>query len=84
MNVFPRDPRLDHRLNAPCPECGCPQWLHTDRCLAKRAVKPSRGRRAAVVTGCQCAQTADDFALKHPHEMYGPVQKWGYIGRGQP
>lgn len=52
------DPRLDHRLNQPCPDCGCAQWLHTDRCLT---VKQGDSKRSGFVP-CGCAHTAREFA----------------------
>jgi len=53
----PNDPRMDHRLNAPCPNCGDPMWLHTNHCLV---IQPVNGSRRTFQP-CGCAKTAEDF-----------------------
>ncbi|CAA0129275.1 Uncharacterised protein [Mycolicibacterium vanbaalenii] len=49
---------VSHRLDAACPDCGCPQWLHGEvGCLKKR-----RGSSRSVLSSCDCRRTAEDFA----------------------
>ncbi|GAS98859.1 protein CBG06515 [Mycolicibacterium canariasense] len=56
---------LAHRLNAPCPDCSCPQWMHNEHgCLKLRRRKTSGNHAAKVapLKRCRCTNTAETFA----------------------
>ena len=53
--------KMAHPMNAPCPDCQCPKWLHTvARCLTLRVADGTPN--APKLVGCQCARRAGDFA----------------------
>lgn len=54
-----------HRLNAPCPDCADPLWLHNERgCLKLRRpnTRDANTAKRAPLTKCRCRKTAKAFA----------------------